>query len=149
MVTIYVTLVCTAFHNGILRTLGDLYLFILVFVHHFILGLYIIPSLTVLDKVFSCLCCQECFETGSLYIDEDEETRKGLASFLDILCRCGYKKDCCTSKTVEKAGVNVCNKGIKPLEVNFRAVYGMSTIGGDHTSLEKLWYVKHTQANDC
>ena len=39
---------------------------------------------------------------------------------------------------VEKAGVNVCNKGVKPFEVNFRAVYGMRTIGGNHTSLEKL-----------
>ena len=44
----------------------------------------------------------------------------------------------CTFKTVEKAGVNVCNTGMKPFEVKFRAVYGMITIGGDHTSFEKL-----------
>ena len=94
-----------------------------------------------MDDVFSCLCCPECYETGSLYIEEDEDRRKWLASFLNILCGYGYKKELYTSKTVEKAGVNVCNKSMKPFEVNFREVYGMRTIGGDHTSLEKtLWY---------
>ena len=44
---------------------------------------------------------------------------------MNILCGCGYKKELYTSKTVEKAGVNICNKGMKPFEVNFRAVYGM------------------------
>ena len=88
------------------------------------------------------------FETGSLYIEEDEDRRKGFASFSNILCGCGYKKELYTSKTVDRAGVNVCNKGMKPFEVNCRAVYGMRTIGGDHTSLEKtLCYVE--QANDC
>ena len=89
-------------------------------------------------KIFSCLCCPECFETGSLYIEKDEDRRKGLASFLNILCGCGHRKELYTSKTVEKAGVNVCNKSMMSFEVNFRAVYGMRTIGGDHTRLEKL-----------
>ena len=33
-------------------------------------------DITVLGEVFSCLCCPECFETGSLYIEEDEDRRK-------------------------------------------------------------------------
>ena len=32
---------------------------------------------------------------------------------------------------------------MKPFEVIFRAVYGMRTIGGDHTSLEKLCDMLH------
>ena len=48
----------------------------------------------------------------------------------------GIKKSC---TPLEKAGANVCNKPfVKPFEVNFRAVYGIRTIGGDHTNLEKL-----------
>ena len=54
-------------------------------------------DITVLDEVFSCLCCPECFETGNLYTEEDEDRRKGLASFLNILCGCGYKKELYTS----------------------------------------------------
>ena len=74
---------------------------------------------------------------------------------MNILCDCGcipIKKELYTSKNVEKAGVNVCNKGMKPFEVNFRAVHDMRTIGGDHigTSLEKLWYLdEHAIADDC
>ena len=48
-------------------------------------------GISVLDDFYSCLCCPECFETGSLY-EEDEDRRKGLSSFLNIFCGFGYKK---------------------------------------------------------
>ena len=67
--------------------------------------------LTVLDEVFPCLCCPECFE----YILRKMKTEENdLLLFLNILCRCGYKKELYTSKNVEKARVNVCNKSMKP-----------------------------------
>ena len=42
-------------------------------------------DITVLGEVFSCLCYPECFETGSLYIEEDEDRRKMTCFFLEYI----------------------------------------------------------------
>ena len=66
------------------------------------------------------------------------ERKKGLASFLVVSCECGYQKDTYTSQTVVNKDTNGGKRGMKPFEINIRAVYGMRTIGVDHTGLEKL-----------
>ena len=58
---------------------------------------------------------------------------------LSIACECGYEKQTYSSHTVgKKNNDGGTNMGMKPFDVNIRAVYGMRTIGSDHTGLEKL-----------
>ena len=46
--------------------------------------------------------------------------------------------DTYTSQTVENKDNNTGNRGMKPFEINVRAVYRMRTIGVDHSGLDKL-----------
>ena len=69
---------------------------------------------------------------------QSSKRTKDLASLLLITCECGYEKQTYSSHTVEKHNVGSTNKGMKPFDINIRAVYGMRTIGSDHTGLEKM-----------
>ena len=57
---------------------------------------------------------------------------------LSIAFECGYEKHTYSSHTVEKNNDDRTNKGMKPFDVNIRAVYGTRTIGPDHTGLDRL-----------
>ena len=82
--------------------------------------------------------CPDCHETDCLLVEEDQERKKGLASLVSITCDCGYEKQTYSSHNVEKTNEGSTNKGMKPFDINIRAVYGMRTIGFDHTGLEKM-----------
>ena len=77
------------------------------------------------------LSCPECFEVGSLSLEEDYDRKNGLTSLLIITCECGYEKEAYTSHTVNKRVGDETrnNAGAKAYEINYRAVYGMRTLG--------------------
>ena len=61
--------------------------------------------------------------------------KKGLTSFIHISCNnCEFSKESYTSKTLKKEGVR---KGMKPHNINYRAVYAARTVGQGYTGLEK------------
>ena len=99
---------------------------------------YRLLDLSILQDIFICLNCPNCQETGTMFLEEDHERKKGLASYLVITCECGYEKEFYTSQTVDNSNNTTSKKGMKPFEINIRAVYGMRTIGADHASLEKF-----------
>ena len=70
--------------------------------------------------------------------------KKGLPSFLSVNCsNCGYSKESYTSQTL----CNSKDKGMKPMEVNSRAVYAARTVGQGYSGLEKLWNVQLTSTD--
>ena len=91
--------------------------------------------MSIFQNILSSLRCPDCYESGCLYKEEDQERKKGLASMLSIACECGYEKQTYSSHTVEKNNDGGTNN------VNIRAVYGMRTIGPDHRGLEKLFRI--------
>ena len=99
---------------------------------------YRLVDMSIFQNILSSLRCPNCHEAGCLYIEEDQERKKGLASMLSIACECGCEKQTYSSHTVENNNDGGTNKGMKPFDVNIRAIYGMRTIGSDHTGLEKL-----------
>jgi hypothetical protein len=101
---------------------------------------YRLLDLSILQDIFICLNCPNCQETGTMFLEEDHQRKKGLASYLVLTCECGYEKEFYTSRTVDNCNnINTTSKkGMKPFEINIRAVYGMRTIGADHASLEKF-----------
>ena len=96
---------------------------------------YRLIDLRILQDIFTGLNCPDCQEAGTLFMEEKHERKKGLASNLVLACECGYEKDFYTSQTVDNCSFK---QGMKPFEVNIRAVYGLRTIGADHASLEKI-----------
>ena len=92
-------------------------------------------DMQILRDMISDLCCPQCCKTGTLYVEENSNKKKGLSSHLAVRCDCGYEKQTYTSKTIEK---ETPEKGLKTFEVNMRAVYAMRTVGLDHTGLDKL-----------
>lgn len=102
---------------------------------------YRLMDMAVLHDIISCLGCPECHECDSLYLEEDPVRKKGLASMIVIACDCGYKKETYTSKTVKKSMCNVVSgnrQGLNPYDINIRAVYGMRSVGLDHSGLDKF-----------
>ena len=77
------------------------------------------------------LSCPECFQDGSLSLEEDCDRKNGLTSLLILTCECGYVKEAYTSHTVNKRVSDETrnNAGAKAYEINNRAVYGMRTLG--------------------
>ena len=60
--------------------------------------------------------------------------KKGLASFIHISCNnCDFSKESYTSKTLKKGEVR---KGMKPHDINYRAVYAARTVGQGYAGLE-------------
>ena len=92
-------------------------------------------DMQILQDMISDLCCPQCCKTGTLYVEENINKKKGLSSHLAVRCDCGYENETYTSNTIEK---ETTEKGLKTFEVNMRAVYAMRTVGLDHTGLDKL-----------
>ena len=63
---------------------------------------YRLLDITILKDIFMGLSCPECFEVGSLSLEEDYDRKNGLASLLIITCECGYEKEAYASHTVNK-----------------------------------------------
>ena len=94
--------------------------------------------MSIFRDILLSLRFPECHETGSLYVEEDQERKKGLASMLSIACEYAHEKHAYSSHTVGKNNNGGTNKGMNPFDINIRAVYAVRTIGSDHTGLEKL-----------
>ena len=63
---------------------------------------YRLLDITILKDILMGLSCPECFEVGSLSLEEAYDRKNGLASQLIITCECGYEKEAYTSHTVNK-----------------------------------------------
>ena len=91
-------------------------------------------DMSVFADFITSLLCPECSEC-SLYIEEDFVKKKGLASLINVKC---YDCDFCitnyTSKTVTTDKV----KGMRPFEINYRAVYALRSVGVGFNGLEKV-----------
>ena len=93
-----------------------------------------IMDMTILNSVVSCLACPECFAIDKLILEDLCTKKKGLASYLCIKCgACGYSRHFYSSKMIEADGC-----GMKPFDINTRAVYGTRAVGGGYNSLKKL-----------
>ena len=92
---------------------------------------YRLLDITILKNILMGLSCPECFEVGSLSLEEDYDRKNGLTSLLIITCECGYEKEAYTSRTVNKrlSDETRNDAGAKAYEINCRAVYGMHTLG--------------------
>ena len=91
--------------------------------------------MSILNTLVSSLACPECYECRTLFIDEQYEQRKGLASYVSINCSsCHYINESYTSQTICTSKI----RGAKPMEINYRAVYAARTVGQGYSGLEKL-----------
>ena len=77
----------------------------------------------------------ECYEKGTCFVQENDDKKKGFSSHLTVSCEWGYEKATYTSKNIVQ---ETSERGMRPFEVNFGAVYAMRTVGLDHTDLEKI-----------
>ena len=56
------------------------------------------------------------------------QKKKGLATYISVLCECGYAKENYTSNAVINNPMSN-KKGTKPFEINTRAVYALRSCG--------------------
>ena len=98
--------------------------------HPNILSCYRLMDVNILDGIFNCLACPECYEVETLHLNDTNAKKKGLARLMYLKCNsCTYVKEFYTSKNVmilSKKG------GVEFMEVNLRAVYGMQAFGDIH-----------------
>ena len=90
-------------------------------------------DMSLLSGLIGLLSCFECDKKKSLYIEEDDAKRKGLASYLEVKC---------TNDNCSFSYSRYMSKGVKTneqlMEVNARSVYAMRGIGVGHTGLQKF-----------
>ena len=72
---------------------------------------YRFMDLQILEDLISSLCCPCCYK-NDLHLEEQDTKKKGLASYLSIVCPCGYTKEGYTSKHVHD---NASKRGMKSL----------------------------------
>ena len=75
------------------------------------------------------LLCPVCCDSR-LYVSTDPSKRKGLSSYIEIKCTCGYYRSEFSSPTIKKSG--------KGLNANTRSVYAMRSCGLGYNALEKF-----------
>ena len=91
---------------------------------------YRILDVEILSELIQLLCCPEC-KTPRLTIHEVFSKKFGLASLLNVNCKCGYNTDFCTSR-------KCFSGGSKAFDVNRRTIYSMRACGQGHAGLEKF-----------
>ena len=80
-------------------------------------GCYIFMDMGILEMMFSCLVCSECFRQ-EINIEDINSKKKGLVRYLPLKCStCGFVRHFYSSKTVES------DRGMKLFDVNVRTVY--------------------------
>ena len=95
---------------------------------------YRLMDMTVFNDFINSLACPECFECH-LFIEKVYEMKKDLALLICVDCNnCGYSKTSYTSQTINNDKV----KGMKPFDINYRAVYAARTTSQSYAGLEKL-----------
>ena len=95
-----------------------------------ILDGYRILDVEILSELIQLLCCPEC-KTPRLTIHEVFSKKFGLASLLNVNCKCGYNTDFYTSR-------KCFSGGSKAFDVNRRMIYSMRACGQGHAGLEKF-----------
>ena len=83
-------------------------------------------DMTILEDVLSLVSCPECFQIGTLYIEEDHSLKKGLASLIKVACN---ECDCVVKETYTSNVTNSTNNTMHHFEVNTRSVYAARNIG--------------------
>ena len=78
------------------------------------------------------LLCPVCCDSR-LYVSTDPSKRKGLSSYIEIKCTCGYYRSEFSSPTITKSG-----KGLNAFDVNTRSVYAMRSCGLGYNALQKF-----------
>ena len=69
--------------------------------HPDILSGYRLMDVNILDGIFNCLTCPECYEVETLHLNDANAKKKGLARLMDLKCNsCTYVKEFYTSKNV-------------------------------------------------
>ena len=95
---------------------------------------YRLIDTTILQCIFNCLACPECFKLETLSLIDINAKKKGLSRYLCLKCSCGFARHFYSSKTTQPP-----NKvGMKLFDVNIRMLCGMRAIGGGYSALEKL-----------
>ena len=91
-------------------------------------------DMIIFNEFISSLACPECLECG-LFINENYAKKKGLASLISAnRSNCDYSLEKNTSQNITNDQV----QGMKPFEINYRAVYALRTIGVGYSGLEKV-----------
>ena len=69
--------------------------------HPDILSGYRLMDVNILDGIFNCLACPECYEVETLHLNDTNAKKKGLARLTYLKCNsCTYVKEFYTSKNV-------------------------------------------------
>ena len=89
----------------------------------------------IFNEFISSLACPECLEC-SLFINENYAKKKGLASLISVnFSNCDFSFENYISQNITNDQV----QGMKPFEINYRAVYALRTIGVRYSGLEKVF----------
>ena len=101
--------------------------------------------MVILNDFITTLACSDCLEC-TLTVNENFTEKKGLSSFLSIECsNCQFSKGSYSSQTL----ANDKERGVKPFEINYRAVYALGSVGVGYSGFEKLCrFPKFTKTND-
>ena len=76
--------------------------------HPDILSGYRLMDVNILDGIFNCLACPECYEVETLHLNDTNAKKKGLARLMYLKCNsCTYVKEFYTSKNVVILSKNV------------------------------------------
>ena len=108
---------------------------------------YRLIDIQIFEDIITSLACPECCEK-TLCVEEDLTKKNGLATYISVLCECGYAKENYTSKAVIN---NPMSK--KKRDEAFRNKHSCSVC------IEELWcwscrigegmlYFNHTETND-
>ena len=80
-------------------------------------------DVNILDVIFNCLACPECYEVKTLHLNDTNAKKKGLARLMYLKCiSCAYIKE--FYKKIERNDSEHKGGG-KFMEVNLCAVYVM------------------------
>ena len=79
-------------------------------------------DVVILNDFITTLACPDCLEC-TLTVNENFTKKKGLSSFLSIEC------SNCQGSYSSQTLTNGKEKGMKPFEINYRAVYALRSVG--------------------
>ena len=94
-------------------------------------GGYRLLDMGIFAELVKDLLCPVCCDSR-IYVSTDHSKRKGLSSYIEIKCTCGYYRSEFSSPTIKKSG-----KGLNAY-VNTRSVYAMRSCGLGYNALEKF-----------
>ena len=79
-------------------------------------------DVNILDGIFNCLACPECYEVETLHLNDTNAKKKGLVRLMYLKCNSYiFVKEFYTSKKIERNDSEQKGGG-KFMEVNLRAV---------------------------